>query len=134
MESPIWTLCVTHKNSHGTMNIEFVITQSGARSYPPLHLHHPHHRRRLLHPRRTPLPLGNRSHCRRLHQACSLWRQHHHPQHLRRVSCLRHPSVNIVKFFFSLVWVLSAFTLGGLYYFAYTDVGIVNALKMLWRL
>ena len=31
-----------------------------------------------------------------------------------------------------LVWALSAFTLGGLYYFNYTDVGIVNAIKMLW--
>jgi len=34
----------------------------------------------------------------------------------------------------ALVWALSAFTLGGLYYFAYTDVGIVNAIKMLWKL
>jgi len=34
----------------------------------------------------------------------------------------------------SLVWALSAFTLGALYYFNYTDVGIVNAIKMLWRL
>jgi len=34
----------------------------------------------------------------------------------------------------ALVWALSAFTLGALYYFAYTDVGIVNAIKMLWRL
>jgi len=33
-----------------------------------------------------------------------------------------------------LVWALSAFTLGALYYFAYTDVGIVNAIKMLWKL
>ena len=33
-----------------------------------------------------------------------------------------------------LVWVLSAFTLGGLYYFSYTDVGIINAIKMMWRL
>lgn len=31
-----------------------------------------------------------------------------------------------------LVWALSAFTLGALYYFNYTDVGIVNAIKMLW--
>lgn len=30
------------------------------------------------------------------------------------------------------VWAMSAFTLGGLYYFNYTDVGIVNAIKMLW--
>ena len=36
--------------------------------------------------------------------------------------------------FLRLVWVLSAFTLGGLYYFAYTDVGVVNAIKMLWKL
>jgi hypothetical protein len=34
----------------------------------------------------------------------------------------------------SLVWALSAFTLGALYYFAYTDVGIINAIKMLWKL
>ncbi len=33
-----------------------------------------------------------------------------------------------------LVWVLSAVTLGGLYYFNYTDVGIIQALKMLWKL
>ena len=32
------------------------------------------------------------------------------------------------------VWLLSAFTLGSLYYFSYTDVGLVNAIKMLWRL
>lgn len=31
-----------------------------------------------------------------------------------------------------LVWALSAFTLGGLYYFNYIDVGLVNAIKMLW--
>jgi len=34
----------------------------------------------------------------------------------------------------SLIWALSAFTLGALYYFNYTDVGIINAIKMLWRL
>lgn len=34
----------------------------------------------------------------------------------------------------SLVWALSAFTLGALYYFSYTDVGIINAIKMLWKL
>jgi succinate dehydrogenase (ubiquinone) membrane anchor subunit len=34
----------------------------------------------------------------------------------------------------ALVWVLSAATLGSLYYFNYTDVGIVNAIKMLWNL
>jgi len=33
-----------------------------------------------------------------------------------------------------LVWALSAFTLGALYYFAYTDVGIINAVKMLWKI
>jgi len=43
-------------------------------------------------------------------------------------------STTIPNICVALVWVLSAFTLGGLYYFAYTDVGIVNALKMLWRL
>ena len=32
----------------------------------------------------------------------------------------------------ALVWALSAVTLGGLFYFNYTDVGIVNAIKMLW--
>ena len=41
---------------------------------------------------------------------------------------------SLVHFANTLVWVLSAFTLGGLYYFAYTDVGVVNAIKMLWRL
>ena len=30
------------------------------------------------------------------------------------------------------VWLLSGVTLGGLYYFNYTDVGIVTAIKMLW--
>lgn len=34
----------------------------------------------------------------------------------------------------ALVWALSAFTLGALYYFNYTDVGLVNAIKMLWKL
>jgi succinate dehydrogenase (ubiquinone) membrane anchor subunit len=33
-----------------------------------------------------------------------------------------------------LVWALSAVTLGALLYFNYTDVGIINAIKMLWRL
>lgn len=32
------------------------------------------------------------------------------------------------------VWLVSAFTLGALYYFNYTDVGIVNAIKMIWKL
>ena len=40
---------------------------------------------------------------------------------------------NVTKCF-SLVWLLSAVTLGALYYFNYTDVGIVNAIKMLWKL
>jgi len=34
----------------------------------------------------------------------------------------------------ALVWALSAFTLGALYYFNYTDVGVVNAIKMLWKM
>jgi len=34
----------------------------------------------------------------------------------------------------ALVWALSAFTLGALYYFNYTDIGLVNAIKMLWKL
>jgi len=34
----------------------------------------------------------------------------------------------------ALVWALSAFTLGALYYFNYTDIGVVNAIKMLWKL
>jgi succinate dehydrogenase (ubiquinone) membrane anchor subunit len=33
-----------------------------------------------------------------------------------------------------LVYLISAFTLGGLFYFNYSDVGIVNAVKMLWKL
>ena len=33
----------------------------------------------------------------------------------------------------SAVWLLSLATLAGLYYFNYTDVGIVNALKMFWN-
>ena len=32
----------------------------------------------------------------------------------------------------SAVWILSLATLAGLYYFNYTDVGIVNAMKMFW--
>ena len=32
------------------------------------------------------------------------------------------------------VWALSIVTLAGLYYFNYTDVGIINAIKMLWKL
>ena len=34
----------------------------------------------------------------------------------------------------ALVWALSAFTLGALYYFNYTDIGVVNAIKMLWKM
>ena len=30
------------------------------------------------------------------------------------------------------VWALSAFTLGALYYFNFSDVGLVQAIKMLW--
>jgi len=33
----------------------------------------------------------------------------------------------------SAVWILSLATLAGLYYFNYTDVGIVNAMKMFWN-
>ena len=33
-----------------------------------------------------------------------------------------------------LVWLLSGMTLGCLYYFNYTDVGLVNAIKLLWTL
>jgi len=43
-------------------------------------------------------------------------------------------STTIPNICVALVWVLSAFTLGGLYYFSYTDVGIINAIKMMWRL
>jgi len=43
-------------------------------------------------------------------------------------------STTIPNICVALVWALSAFTLGALYYFAYTDVGIVNAIKMLWKL
>eukprot|EP00090_Calanus_glacialis_P034020 TRINITY_DN5672_c0_g1_i1.p1 TRINITY_DN5672_c0_g1~~TRINITY_DN5672_c0_g1_i1.p1 ORF type:complete len:148 (-),score=38.14 TRINITY_DN5672_c0_g1_i1:149-592(-) len=43
-------------------------------------------------------------------------------------------STVIPNFCVALVWALSAFTLGALYYFAYTDVGIINAIKMLWKL
>jgi len=34
----------------------------------------------------------------------------------------------------ALVYALSAFTLGGLFYFNYTDVGVINAIKMFWKL
>uniref|UniRef100_C1BUX9 Succinate dehydrogenase [ubiquinone] cytochrome b small subunit n=1 Tax=Lepeophtheirus salmonis TaxID=72036 RepID=C1BUX9_LEPSM len=31
-------------------------------------------------------------------------------------------------------WILSAAVLGGLFYFNYTDIGFVNAMKMIWML
>lgn len=40
----------------------------------------------------------------------------------------------IARLALALVYGLSAFTLGGLFYFNYSDVGIVNAIKMLWKL
>jgi len=40
----------------------------------------------------------------------------------------------IPKVAIGLVWALSALTLGGLSYFIYSDVGLVNAIKMLWKL
>jgi len=40
----------------------------------------------------------------------------------------------IAKFSLAMIYVISAFTLGGLCYFNYTDVGIINAIKMLWKL
>jgi len=40
----------------------------------------------------------------------------------------------IPKISIAAVYALSALTLGGLFYFIYTDVGIVNAIKMLWKL
>ncbi|XP_076040764.1 succinate dehydrogenase, subunit D [Oratosquilla oratoria] len=40
----------------------------------------------------------------------------------------------IPKIAVAAVYALSVVTLGGLCYFIYTDVGIVNAVKMLWRL
>ncbi len=43
-------------------------------------------------------------------------------------------STLIPKLAVGAVWALSAFTLGALYYFNYTDVGIVHAIKMLWSL
>jgi len=39
------------------------------------------------------------------------------------------PKISLVS-----VYLISAMTLGGLCYFIYTDVGIVNAVKMLWKL
>jgi len=40
----------------------------------------------------------------------------------------------IAKFSHAMVYAISAFTLGGLCYFNYTDVGIINAIKMFWKL
>ncbi len=40
----------------------------------------------------------------------------------------------IPKISVGLVYALSFITLGGLCYFTYTDVGLVNAIKMLWKL
>ncbi|KAK4009887.1 succinate dehydrogenase [ubiquinone] cytochrome b small subunit A, mitochondrial-like [Daphnia magna] len=40
----------------------------------------------------------------------------------------------LAKLGVALVYGISAFTLGGLFYFNYSDVGIVNAIKMLWKL
>merc|ERR1719445_741483 len=34
----------------------------------------------------------------------------------------------------ALVWALSAFTLGSLYYFNYSDIGVVAAIKSLWSM
>ena len=40
----------------------------------------------------------------------------------------------IPKLGVALVYALSAFTLGGLFYFTYSDVGLANAIRMLWKL
>lgn len=40
----------------------------------------------------------------------------------------------LAKLGVAVVYGLSAFTLGGLFYFNYSDVGIVNAIKMFWKL
>lgn len=40
----------------------------------------------------------------------------------------------IPKLAVAAVYGLSAMTLGGLMYFIYADVGLVTAIKMLWRL
>lgn len=47
------------------------------------------------------------------------------------------PSVfgnTIPKLALGAVYGLSALTLGGLFYFIYADVGLVTAIKMLWKL
>lgn len=40
----------------------------------------------------------------------------------------------IPKLALALVYGLSALTLGSLWYFTYTDVGLAKAVKMLWKL
>jgi len=40
----------------------------------------------------------------------------------------------IPKLGVALVYALSAATLGGLFYFTYSDVGLSNAIRMLWKL
>lgn len=40
----------------------------------------------------------------------------------------------IPKIAVGMVYALSALTLGGLFYFNYSDVGLVQAIKMLWKL
>ena len=40
----------------------------------------------------------------------------------------------LAKMGVAAVYGISAFTLGGLCYFNYTDVGIINAIKMFWKL
>jgi hypothetical protein len=40
----------------------------------------------------------------------------------------------LAKLGVGIVYGISVFTLGGLFYFNYSDVGIVNAIKMFWKL
>lgn len=40
----------------------------------------------------------------------------------------------LAKLGVAVVYGISVFTLGGLFYFNYSDVGIVNAIKMFWKL
>ena len=118
-----------------------LLLSQGSRRGAPLPLDHPRNWRPVLHPGRAPQPLGCRGHRGGLHQAEPLRRQHLHSQPVCRVSLK--PNLSVVTanggflhnwFYSSLVWILSAVTLGALYYFNYTDVGIVNAIKMLWKL
>ena len=74
----IWKHCPLLKNQ-----TEKLLGACGDPSLPP---HDSHHRRCFLHPGRASLSLGHWGHSCRLHQARPLWRQHNHPQHLRRVS------------------------------------------------